>query len=209
MTFAALAAAALAAPAALWAMPPADAWQIGPVIRGKNYSVGMPARPASGPGNTLVMDFPLAGAGQVDALTTAVRPLDGARQIVVRYRIEAARGVRFVADEAPDEPATVSLYFQRAGDNWSGRGRYQSYRWYSPVQAVVPLTPGEHTIAVRFDERWTDVHGASNSDVPGAFAAALQETRSVGIAFGSRSLRSHGVYATGPARFVLLDFDIR
>lgn len=154
------------------------------------------------------MDFPAFRSGEVDALTTKVGPLAGARQVTLRYRIDAPRGTRFVAVDMPNEPATVSLYFQREGDNWSGRGRYESHRWYVPARAVIPLTPGNHTVTVRFNERWTNVHGRPNHDDPQGFAAALRETSRIGIAFGSISRRSHGVYATGPARFTLLGLDI-
>ena len=205
----ALAAAALAVPATLAAMPPAEAWQIGPIVRGKNYSVGMPARPSQGPGGSLVMDFPVAGAGQVDAWTTAIRPLAGSRAITIRYRVDVARGTRFVADEKPDEPATISLYFQQAGDTWSGKGKYASYRWYVPGHAVIPLTPGEHTVRVSLDERWTNVFGVGNDADRQGYAAALAQTAKIGVAFGSVGRRSHGVYATAPARFTLIDLDIR
>jgi len=208
--FALAAAVAIATPVAAQ-LPPAAAWEIGPWVRGRNYSVGMPASPSPAPGGGLAFDFPVAGRGQIDALTTAVGPLAGARQITVRYRVDAARGTRFVADETPGEAATVSLYFQRAGDNWSGRGRYQSYRWYTPARFVVPLTPGEHTITVGFDEVWTNVNSQPNSNAEQRepYAAALQDTARVGIAFGSLSRRSHGVYTTGPARFTLLGLDVR
>jgi hypothetical protein len=198
----------VAAAPTMAAMPPAAAWEIGPWIRGKNYSPGMPVRPTQGPGGSLTMNFPLSGAGELDAMTTAVRPLAGARQITLRYRVEAARGTRFIAVELPHEPATVSLYFQRAGDTWSGKGRYESYRWYSPARAVVPLTPGTHTVTVRLDEVWTNVQGRAATQMPEAFAAALQNTSRIGLAFGSGSRRSHGVYTTGPARFTLLALDI-
>lgn len=154
------------------------------------------------------MDFPVAGRGQVDALTTAVGPLAAARQITMRYRIDAAPGTRFIADESPNEPATVSLYFQRRGDNWSARGRYASYRWYVPGRAVIPLTPGVHTIRVGFDEVWTNVYGQPNTQAPGDYAAALTDAARLGVAFGSAGLRSHGVYATGPARFTLISLDV-
>lgn len=154
------------------------------------------------------MEFPLAGAGQVDALTTAIGPLAGARQITMRYRVDATRGTRFVADETPDQPATVSLYFQRAGDNWSAKGRFGSYRWYAPGRAVVPLTPGRHTITVRFDEVWTNVNGQSNHAERDGYSGALENTAIIGLAFGSQARRSHGVYATGRARFTLLGLDI-
>jgi len=205
----ALAATATLAVPAFAALPPAEAWEIGPWVRGRNYSVGMPAQPATLPDGALTFEFPLAGRGQIDAMTTAVGPLAGARQISFRYRVEAARGTRFVAHERPDQPATVSLYFQQQGDNWSGRGRYESHRWYSPVRAVMPLSPGVHTVTVRLDETWTNVQGRPNTDVPLGFAGALESTARVGLAFGSSSLRSHGVYATGPARFTLLSFDVQ
>lgn len=207
-SFLAVVASGVAASVAFAAMPHAEAWQIGPWVRGKNYSVGMPARPSPGPGGSLFMDFPIAGSGEVDALTTEVGPLAGARQITFRYRVDAERGTRFVAAEVPNEPATVSLYFQRAGDNWSGRGRYESHRWYSPARAVMPLTPGEHTVTVRLDEMWTNVQGRPNHQVPESFSAAIKNTARIGLAFGSLSRRSHGVYATGPARFTLLALDI-
>jgi hypothetical protein len=205
---AAIVSVAVALPVGLAAMPPAGAWEIGPWMRGRNYSVGMPARPRPGPGGSVVMDLPMAGRGQVDALTTAIRPLEGARRITLRYRVDAARGTRFVADEMPNEPATVSLYFQQAGDRWSGKGPYASYRWYAPGRAVIPLAPGEHSVTVRLDEVWTNVQGQPNSQVPGGYAAALRDTARIGLAFGSPSRRSHGVYATGPARFTLLGLDM-
>ena len=195
-------------PVTLSAMPPAAAWDIGPWVRGRNYSEGMPAHPTPGPRGSLVMDFPIAGQGQIDAMTTPIGPLAGARQITLRYRIDAAPGTRFVADETPNDTATVSLYFQQAGDDWSGRGRSASYRWYSPGHAVVPLNPGQRTIAVRFDEPWTNVNGQSKQETGNGFAAAMENTDNMGLAFGSSSRRSHGVYATGPARFTLLSWKI-
>ncbi|QGN53541.1 hypothetical protein [Novosphingobium sp. Gsoil 351] len=203
-----LALAASVVPAALAAMPPAEAWEIGPIVRVKNYSEGMPFNPDRGANGSVIFEFPQAGSGQVDAMTARVGPLTGARTITMRYRIDAARGTRFVADETPGEPATISLYFQRRGDNWNAKGAYESFRWYVPSRAVVPLSPGLHTITVGMDENWTNVHGRSNREIPDGFAAALEDTARLGIAFGSASRRSHGVYATGPARFTLLSLDV-
>ena len=204
----AIAAVAVSLPIAAAAIPPADAWEIGPWVRGRNYSVGMPASPSPGADGAVTFEFPRAGRGQIDAMTTAVGPLAGARQITLRYRIDAARGAGFVADESPGVPATVSLYFQRRGDNWGAKGRYASYRWYAPDRAVAPLTPGVHTMTVRLDEPWINVNGVQNGQDPRGFAGALQDTARLGLAFGSANLRSHGVYATGSARFTLLSLDI-
>ena len=89
------------APAALIASPPAEAWDIGPIVMGRNYSVGMPAHPQAAPGGAVRFAFPQSGRGQVDAMTTAIGPLDRARTITIRYRVDAAPGTRFVADETP------------------------------------------------------------------------------------------------------------
>ena len=132
----------------------------------------------------------------------------GARAITLRYRVDLARGARFIADESPNEAATVSLYFQQRDDNWSARGRYGSYRWYAPVRAVVPLASGLFQMTVRLDETWTNVNGQPVSQNRDGFDAALRDTVRIGLAFGSSSKRSHGVYATGPARFTLLNFKI-
>lgn len=197
-----------AIPLVVQAMPPAQAWEIGPNIRGRNYSVGMPSQPDMAAGGALSFEFPRNG-GEIDAITTGVGPLAGAREIVMRYRVDAPRGTRFVSSETPDQTATVSLYLQQAGDNWSARGRYASYRWYVPQRAVMPLSPGEYTVRIRLDETWTNVNGIPNTQSPDGFAGALQQTERIGVAFGTSSARSHGVYATGPARFTLLALDIR
>lgn len=186
----------------------ASAWEIGPWVRGRNSSIGMPAQPRPGPRGSAVFDFPTSDTGEVHAMTTAVGPLARARRVTMRYRVNAARGTRFVPAEQPAEQGTVSLYLQRAGDSWRGRGYWASYRWYVPGRAVIPLTPGEHSVTIRFDEVWTNVQGQPNTMLPEAYAAALAETGNVGIAFGSSSRRAHGVYATGPARFTLLAFNI-
>lgn len=188
--------------------PPAEAWEIGPIIRGKNYSVGMPFSPApSGRGWSFEFPYPQPGAGHVHYVTFASAPLAGASQITLRYRIDAARGARFVPQENPELPGTVSLFFQRAGDSWSGK-RHEFHRWYSPT--VTELRPGVHQVTVRLDDPgWISVFGKPASANPEGFDAALEQTSRVGLVFGSTSARGHGVYASEPARFTLLDFEIR
>lgn len=190
-------------------MPPASRWTFGPIIRGKTSSPGMPLHPRQGAGDAVVFDLPQDGRAELDAMTTPVSSLDGARSITLRYRIDAAPGTRFRATDLVNEAPTVSIYFQRAGDTWTGRGRYASYRWYVPARAVMPLSPGEHSVTIRFDEVWTNVYGKLNTDHADEYRAALAEADNVGLAFGSRSRRSHGIVASGPARFTLLDLEIR
>src|SRR5688500_16247487 len=76
-----IAAANVALPIAVAAMPPANAWEIGPLVRGRNYSIGMPANPTPTRDGGLTFEFPQGARGEIDALTTAVGPLSGAGQI--------------------------------------------------------------------------------------------------------------------------------
>lgn len=200
-------AAALLASVALAAAPPAGAWEIGPIIRGKNYSVNMPLRPtATRAGPSFEIPGPSAAEGHVHYVTIPTRPLDGAKRIVLRYRIDAAPGTRFVAQESPALPATLSLYFQRAGDGWTTR--QPDWRWYAPTNRTMRLQPGTHTVSIGLDEDWIAMTGPAAHANPRGFAEALAQTQRVGFVFGSEGGRGHGVYATAPARFTILDFRV-
>lgn len=187
----------------------ADMWQIGPIIRGRNYSVGMPLRPTRA-GGGWYLDFPSPheGAGHVHYVTFSPGPLAGRSRIVVRYRVDAAPGVRFVPRSDPEHPATVSLYFQRRGDNWTAKRQYEHFRWFAPAAGVRAITPGVHEMSVSFRDNWTSVLGKGAAANREAFHGALAEADRVGLLFGSASGRGHGVYATGPARFTLISFRI-
>lgn len=194
-------------PASAGEGPAAEQWDIGPVIKGRNYSVNMPRtmfETREGP----AFEFPHAtkADGHVHYVTVPVRSLEGARGITMTYRIDADRDVRFIAQESPDREATMSLYFQRAGDRWTKK--YPRHRWYAPTSRTMPLAPGTHTVSISFDEPWIAMMGGDNRAYPREFDAALANTVRVGFVFGSEGGRGHGVYATGPARFIVLDFRI-
>jgi hypothetical protein len=213
-SFIVAAAGLLAGATTLVASPAAAAlggdWEIGPIIRGKNYSVGMPLRPT--PTRTgWTFDFPYASrsAGHVHYVTFDPGSLDRASRIVVRYRVDAAPGTRFVPQESPELPGTVSLFLQRGGDNWSARGAYDLFRWYAPGETVQPLAPGTHEMTVSLrDPQWGSVYGKPAGQNTAAFEDALANASRVGLVFGSTAARGHGVFATAPARFTLLDFRI-
>lgn len=192
---------------ALAAPPPAALWEIGPIIRDKNYSRGMPLRPQdtrSGP--SFEIPGPTAADGHVHYVTIPARPLIGARRITLTYRIDAAPGTRFVPQESPHLPATLSLYFQRAGDGWTTR--QPDWRWYAPTGRTVLLRPGRHSVTIGLDEDWVAMTGPGAHANPRGFRAALEETARIGFVFGSASARGHGVFATAPARFTILDFRV-
>lgn len=202
--------AAVSLSAAAAAIPPAHQWDIGPTIRLRNYSVGMPQNPVpAGRGWAFDFPYPHVGAGHVHYVTFSPGPLLGKSRIVARYRVDAGRGSRFVPQESPGVPATVSLFFQRRGDSWSGKRRYEWFRWYAPPQTVRVIAPGVHEISVSLhDPNWVSVQGRPAAMNPQGFREALAETERMGLVFGSAAARGHGVFATGPARFTLLDFRV-
>lgn len=183
-----------------------NAWVIGPMIRGRSYSRGMPLHPSPGPGRAWHIDLPQA-PGSVHAVTFRHGSLAGKRRIVMRYRIEAAPGVQILSRTAPVGTGLITPYFQRAGDNWSARGRYEAYRWYGTF-ATKQAVPGEHVIIAPLNGNWTAVERSSALTNPAGFADAVANADQVGFVLGGGAGYGKGVYATGPARLVITDFRV-
>lgn len=185
-------------------------FEVGPTIRGRNYSEGLPpATRRVRDGEALDLPWPDAREGALHALIRPTGSLSGARRITLRVRVDAAPGAAFVARDNPGAPATVSLMIQRGGDRWSGRGAYDGFRWYAPVSAVRELRPGVHTLVAPLDRPvWTSVNGRPASATPSAFFDALAEAETVSVLFGSSARRGHGVFSTGPARVTILDLRV-
>lgn len=112
-------------------------------------------------------------------------------------------------------PSSFRLYFQRQGDNMSGAGDYQYYRWW--LKAGVELRDGafQTTGSLSDPGSWSSVFGASGDASPEAtagFQAAAQNIGLVGLTFGGGSFYGHGVFvdpSTGTAAFRLEAFEAR
>lgn len=205
----AMVAAAFAGPnVALQAAGPSAAqWAIGPIIKGRNYSVNMPQTlHETSDGPAFDFPYPSAANGHVHYVTVPVQSLQGAKRLTLRYRIDAKPGTRFLEQENPQGLGTLSLYFQRAGDRWSMRTPH--HRWYAPSNREMPLRPGTHTVSISLNEPWVAMMGGDAKTLPQAFDSALNQTAYVGFTFGGSSGRGHGVFATAPARFTVLDYRI-
>lgn len=184
-----------------------QAWTIGPIIRGRNYSPGAPLHPTARRGGGWQIDLPRA-PGSVHYVTFPHGSLAGKRRIVMRYRIEMARGTRLLASSDSRFPAMITLYFQRRGDSWSGRGRFETYRWYATFATQSPLTPGDHVIVAPLDGAWTAVETSRALTDPAAFRQAVAAADQVGFVLGGGDGVGHGVSATGPARLIVTDFRV-
>lgn len=148
-------------------------WLIGPFVRGQNISKGLPWRP-----DETRQGWRIEG-GEPHYVTQDCDGLSGS--IRVRYRASGWSAVE------GGEPG-LSLHFQRKGDNWSGFGPYETFRWYS--REMFPLQ-GQHevTVPLRFDA-WISVMGKMNQT---AFNSAKRDAHRVGLCFGAQVGRGHGV----------------
>ncbi len=194
--------------AAVVASAPAASWEIGPVIKGKNHSVGMSFQPAE-TANGWSFEFPTRGWGHVNYVTTHTGSLLGKSRIVMRYRIVAPPRTRFFPQEAPEAPATLALYFQRRGDNWTARRQFEHYRWYAVHSKRVVLAPGEYEISLPLDgANWKSLGSATGTDAPEQFRNALAEASQIGFVLGGGLSAGHGVYASERAKFEMLSFSV-
>ncbi len=181
-------------------------WVIGPIIRGRNYSREMPLHPAPNARGGFQIDLPQA-PGSVHYVTFPHGSLTGKSRIVMRYRIETDRGVRIVPRNYPQWTARITPYFQRRGDNWTGRGRFETYRWYATFMSQL-ITPGEHQIVAPLNANWTAVETSSARSHPVEFREAIADADQVGFVLGGGDGYGHGAYATGRARLIVTAFRV-
>ncbi len=160
--------------------------------------------------------FEIPQQSAINYVTRKSGPISIANTVVLRYRVDMAEGVRIFPPSMPDGPSIITLYIQRKGDDWTGRGDMNFYRWYATSKSVIPITAGEHTITVSLsDDKWTAVNvGESFTEYNGIkyrnqkFNDAVANADRVGFVFGGGTGYGHGVRATGPVTFTILSFKI-
>ena len=182
-------------------------WVIGPLIQGRNYSRGMPLRPTPRRAGGWQVELPRPPAS-LHAVTFRHGSLTGKSRIVMRYRIEADPGVRILPRTSPGSPSIITLFFQRGGDNWSGRGPFEAYRWYATFASQSPITPGERVMVAPLSGNWTAVERSSARSNPAAFRAAVVGADQVGFVLGGGDGFGHGIFATGRARLIVTSFRV-
>jgi len=109
---------------------------------------------------------------------------------------------------APQMPSIITLYFQRGGDDWSGRKRFETYRWYATFASQTPITVGAHEMVAPLSGNWTAVQSSSAQSNPTAFREAITGADQVGFVLGGGDGYGHGVFATGRARLIVTDFRV-
>ncbi len=171
-------------------------------VRDTGWSVGAPkAKPITGD------SFAIPQTGSVNYITRKAS-LTGKSRITLRYRVDTADGVKIVPKSDPALPSMITLYFQRKGDDWSGRGKFEAYRWFATFATQMPITAGEHEMVAQLDANWTAIETSSRESNPSGFRDAVANTERVGFVLGGGTGYGHGVFATGPARLTITYFGI-
>lgn len=110
-------------------------------------------------------------------------------------------------------PSACRFYFQRAGDNFSARGKYEYFRWWARTDTgAVVLKSGVFSANVILNpENWLDVWGHVGNEAPATqagFASALADIGNVGFTCGGGYSYGHGVnMKKGKAELVVRTFN--
>ena len=182
-----------------------NAWELGPIYDGVNVSTGANVYPTD---QGWCIDIPQVGAGSVHYVTMPTESLLGKTKVTMVCEFVMADGVKLCPVKSPEFPSLLTLYFQRRGDNWSGTGKYETYRWYASFATQVDLSAREYTIEVRFDDNWTAVMSSSRATHLEAFNDALANASRIGFVLGGGDGLGHGVSATGPAKLIIKSFTV-
>jgi hypothetical protein len=161
---------------------PTSSWEIGPIIDGRNYSTG------SVSGNSITV-------ADVHYVTRPTGPISGT--IGIKFHLDAP-----LTGTGCSTPATASLYFQQANDNWTADGK----RWWATFATVTLDHAGDYSMTAPLDGPWTSVERETAVTSPAAFAAAKAHAVRVGFTLGNCTGYGHG--ATGPATLTVLEFRV-
>jgi hypothetical protein len=162
-------------------------------------------------GQEFSFDFPLL-PGSVHYITKPVTLAANGRASAA-FTIATTGNPVFDYRTAPNNtcnaPAAVRLFLQRRGDDMSGRGQYEFYRWWSNAGTV--LKQGSFTVDVPLQPAlWTSVFGKTGDRNPAAFAAAMAHLGQVGVTFGGGCFFGHGVrILNGGAVFTMNRFAVQ
>ncbi len=180
--------------------PPPNAWQI-------QYSPGTPPYPETN-GNGFSLDFPTAAGASLHYVVRGQSgAIGGAMEAAINLIIPDGVVLSPVG-EGDIPPCKAVLYFQRRGDNMSGQGEYQFFRWWS--KQSLPLTASWNGVmsVPLLVENWGSVMGVGASDAPGQFTAALADIQGVGMTFGGAYFAGHGLVASGASRIEVSAFNV-
>jgi len=130
------------------------------------------------------------------------------------FRVERSDGAQLMEVEpcGGGNNPLVRLFFQRRGDNLSGAGQYEFYRWWS-VDTGALIEDGGAISAAVDPAKWSSVFGKRGDYVENGvaiaapfFAAAANDVAVIGMTFGG-CFAGHGVYVqNGSTTFITTSY---
>lgn len=135
-------------------------------------------------------------------VTDPIRPLVGAKSITVSGCIWfTGKPVLHWQTEPANhgsEPAAFHIYFQRRGDNWTGKNQTEFFRWWSnPGKVVIKPGPFTLTVPLRYG-KWSSVQGYKTTGAAlQGFRAAMANPGKIGMTFGGGWFFGHGLNVRG------------
>ena len=177
-------------------------------------SPGMPLNPMAHPEGGWSFNFPPRdGAHGVIHTVIGSAP----KEIRITGRVEGAGPLVAVDGCAPPR---VRIFLQKRGDNYTlpsseanqslnltSPSARENWRWWNEGSILEPGASFD-VIAPLQPDKWSQVWGRSGATRVAAFTDAISNLQAVGVSLGACSAM-HGVYANGPARFVLKEFSVR
>jgi len=172
------------------------------------YSPGMPPRPSpASPG--FKFSLPPLPASVHYLVTQISRPV--AQVVRADFTFDLSADAVLTAHmpngSNPDDGAPgARLYFQRRGDDMSGAGQYEYYRWWSVGRCEIK--PGSFQLAAGLADpaQWLSVYGKTGNLAPTEFRMAAADCLVVGITFGGW-FAGHGIALTaGSGACTISDF---
>jgi hypothetical protein len=101
-------------------------------------------------------------------------------------------------------PATITLFLWRQGDDLSCNGAFASYRLWAAKRNLV-IGNNQTLSAPLVGGSWTNCFGKTD---PIGFGGTLQNLLGIGFTFGGQYFNGHGVYNPGGAVFIIEGFTV-
>ena len=160
-------------------------------------------------------DFPSA-PGSVHYVTAAGN-MTATKSVSASIEVNATGAPTFEyaldANNTCINPAQVRFLLQEKGDDLSGVGGKQYYRWWS-INAAYELAPGSTTLTAQISDlsQWLSVFGEradASAAATAGFMQAMANLGNVGFSFGGGCFYGHGVRASGGgARFAVTSYAV-
>lgn len=167
-------------------------------------STGMPAQMTKASDGTYFFDFPSQSQGSVHYVVELAPSLQMGSVVKLDFNVSGSGTVVPVQGTT----AQVSLFMQRKGDNLTGSGAYQQYRYW---HSAAPLTTGDGSLSCTLTpDQWGDVFGSNGMEHQSEFAECVANCEMIGFTFGDpgAGASGHGCYSSGSNRFTLKSFTI-